>query len=116
MEQFLISLKINQENKFKQLEKFYIEEMDNPFLKGFVNGEIKYCELVKKYYPNQFKITKSSIIKAISFDNIHIIKYYYQEKNYIGLNNSFKSDIQLFEFLILELKNHQDYKLHLEWL
>ncbi|KAM9969575.1 hypothetical protein ACTFIR_001411 [Dictyostelium discoideum] len=116
MEQFLISLKINEENKFKQLEKFYIEDMDNPFLKGFINGEIKYCELVKKYYPNQFKITKSSIIKAISFDNIHIIKYYYQENNCIGLNNSFKSDIQLFEFLILELKNHQDYKLHLEWL
>ncbi|KAM9996138.1 hypothetical protein ACTFIY_002308 [Dictyostelium cf. discoideum] len=115
-EQFLISLKIKEEKKFKQLEKFYIEDMDNPFLKGFINGEIKYCELVKKYYPNQFKITKSSITKAISFDNIHILKYYYQENNCIGLSNSFKSDIQLFEFLILELKNHQDYKLYLEWL
>ncbi|KAM9984286.1 hypothetical protein ACTFIZ_003989 [Dictyostelium cf. discoideum] len=116
LEQFLISLKINEEKKFNQLEKFYIENINNPFLKGFINGEIKYCELIKKYYPNQFKITKSSITKAISFDNIHIIKYYYQENNCIGLINSFKSDIQLFEFLILELKNHQDYKLYLEWL
>ncbi|KAM9955172.1 hypothetical protein ACTFIW_000910 [Dictyostelium discoideum] len=89
---------------------------ENPFSQAFINGDIKTCNLILKYYPNQFKINKDSITEALQMENIHIIKYYYKVDNCKNLINNFKNDNNLLKHLKNELSKHPIYKYHLNWL
>ncbi|KAM9959900.1 hypothetical protein ACTFIW_009063 [Dictyostelium discoideum] len=111
-----VILKSKEDIKNNEINSPFIENLNNPFLLSFIKGDIKTCNLILKYYPNQFKITTSSITKALKFDNIHIIKYYYKVDNCKNLINNFKNDNNLLKHLKNELSNHPIYKYHLTWL
>ncbi|KAM9955626.1 hypothetical protein ACTFIW_005902 [Dictyostelium discoideum] len=76
-----VILKSKEERKNDEINSPFIENLNNPFLQSFINCDIKTCDLILKYYPNQFKITKDSITKLLKGENINIIKYYYKVDN-----------------------------------
>ncbi|KAM9977501.1 hypothetical protein ACTFIR_011368 [Dictyostelium discoideum] len=103
-------------SKEDEINSPFIENIKNPFLQSFIFGDIKTCNLILKYYPNQFKITKDSITETLKMQNIHIIKYYYKVDNCKNLINNFKNDNNLLKHLKNELSKHPTYKYHLTWL
>ncbi|KAM9982090.1 hypothetical protein ACTFIY_004408 [Dictyostelium cf. discoideum] len=114
LDQVLLELKKDRENY--EIDHPFIENLENPFLQSFTGGNIKICNLILKYYPNQFKITNNSITQALRKESIDIIKYYYKVENCKNLINNFKNDNNLLKYLKKELSNHPTYKYHLTWL
>ncbi|KAM9955628.1 hypothetical protein ACTFIW_005904 [Dictyostelium discoideum] len=111
-----VILKSKEDRKNDEINSPFIENNKNPFLQAFILGNIKTCNIILKYYPNQFKITKDSITKTLKMQNIHIIKYYYKVDNCKNLINNFKNDNNLLKHLKNELSKHPIYKYHLTWL
>ncbi|KAM9982091.1 hypothetical protein ACTFIY_004409 [Dictyostelium cf. discoideum] len=114
LDQVLLELKKDIKNY--EINSPSIENLKNPFLQAFIKGDIKTCNLILQYYPNQFKITNNSITETLQMQNIHIIKYYYKVDNCKNLINNFKNDNNLLKHLKKELSNHPTYKYHLTWL
>ncbi|EAL68610.1 hypothetical protein DDB_G0277585 [Dictyostelium discoideum AX4] len=114
LDQFLLESKEDRKND--EINSPFIENNKNPFLQFFIKGNIKTCDIILEYYPNQFKITKDSITEALKLENIHIIKYYYKVDNCKNLINNFKNDNNLLKHLKNELSKHPIYKYHLTWL
>ncbi|EAL68644.1 hypothetical protein DDB_G0277653 [Dictyostelium discoideum AX4] len=111
-----VLLEIIKKRKTDEINSPLIEYCGNSFSQAFFNGDIKTCNLILKYYPNQFKINKDSITEALQLQNIHIIKYYYKVENCKNLINNFKNDNNLLKHLKNELSKHPIYKYHLTWL
>ncbi|KAM9965717.1 hypothetical protein ACTFIR_005890 [Dictyostelium discoideum] len=111
-----VLLKSKEDRKNDEINSPFIENLENPFLQAFIKGDIKTCDIILKYYPNQFKITKDSITKTLKMQNINIIKYYYKVENCKNLINNFKNDNNLLKHLKNELLKHPMYKYHLTWL
>ncbi|KAM9946571.1 hypothetical protein ACTFIT_004887 [Dictyostelium discoideum] len=104
------------EKKIYEINSPFNENPRNPFLQSFIFGDIKTCNIILKYYPNQFKITKDSITETLKMENINIIKYFYKVENCKNLINNFKNDNNLLKHLKNELSKHPMYKYHLTWL
>ncbi|KAM9946591.1 hypothetical protein ACTFIT_004908 [Dictyostelium discoideum] len=111
-----VLLKSKEDRKNDEINSPFIENNKNPFIESFIHGDIKTCDIILKYYPNQFKITKDSITETLKMENIHIIKYYYKVDNCKNLINNFKNDNNLLKHLKNELSKHPIYKYHLTWL
>ncbi|EAL68639.1 hypothetical protein DDB_G0277643 [Dictyostelium discoideum AX4] len=111
-----VLLKLKEDRKNYEINSPFIENLENPFLQAFINGDIKTCNIILKYYPNQFKITKDSITETLKMEKIHIIKYFYKVDNCKNLINNFENDNNLLKHLKNELSKHLVYKYHLTWL
>ncbi|KAM9965702.1 hypothetical protein ACTFIR_005874 [Dictyostelium discoideum] len=111
-----VLLKSKEDRKNDEINNPFNENLKNPFLLSFIKGDIKTCNIILKYYPNQFKITKDSITETLVMEKINIIKYYYKVENCKNLINNFKNDNNLLKHLKNQLSNHPIYKYHLTWL
>ncbi|KAM9969152.1 hypothetical protein ACTFIW_003703 [Dictyostelium discoideum] len=111
-----VLLESKEDRKNDEINNPFIENLKNPFLLSFIKGDIKTCNIILKYFPNQFKITKDSITETLVMEKINIIKYYYKVDNCKNLINNFKNDNNLLKHLKNQLSNHPIYKYHLTWL
>ncbi|KAM9990511.1 hypothetical protein ACTFIY_006556 [Dictyostelium cf. discoideum] len=94
-------------SKKSEYEIKYLNDDNNLFIKSFINGDIKQCELLLLHFKN-FILTKSSITKTIINNNIFIIKYFYHKL--------IKNNLILLNYLKSQLLQNYDYKYNLNWL